>query len=124
MTRRRPLLVFGALALAAAMALPCAAQEQPRVTRLDFVNAPLTEVLRTVAANLGLSVVVTDVPADRRVSFTSAGPIGREELIAVLESLLDGNGLVMVQRGNVAQIVPAEKAPPPRSSPSATSSRR
>lgn len=80
---------------------------------MDFVNAPLADVLRSVAAAIGLSVVVTDVPTDKRASFTSAGAIGRDELIAVLESLLDGNGLVMIQRGSVAQIVPAEKAPPP-----------
>jgi general secretion pathway protein D len=89
------------------------AQEQPVRTRLDFVNAPLADVLRSVASGLGLSVVVTDVPADRRASFSSAGPIGRDELVAVLESLLDGNGLVMLQRGSVAQIVPAASAPPP-----------
>jgi general secretion pathway protein D len=80
---------------------------------MDFVNAPLADVLRSVAAGIGLSVVVTDVPTDKRASFSSAGAIGREELIAVLESLLDGNGLVMIQRGSVAQIVPADKAPPP-----------
>jgi general secretion pathway protein D len=111
--RRRPLLLLSAVT-ALALASPSVAQDvQPRLTRLDFANAPLADVLRSVASGLGLSVVVTDVPADRRVSFTSAGPIGRDELIAVLESLLDGNGLVMLQRGSVAQIVPAASAPPP-----------
>ena len=114
MSHRRPFRLR-ALVLALCLAtLPGAAQEPAaRQARFDFVNAPLSDVLRTIGANLGLSVVVTDVPSDRRVSFTSAGPIGREELIAVLESLLDGNGLVLIQRGSVAQIVPAEKAPPP-----------
>lgn len=103
------------LALALTIAVgPCGAQDQPaRPLRLDFVNAPLADVLRSVAAGIGLSVVVTDVAPDLRVSFTSAGPLGRDELIAVLESLLDGNGIVMIQRGSVAQIVPADKAPPP-----------
>lgn len=110
MKRRRPLLLV--LLLSVALALPARAQE-PRPTRLDFVNAPLADVLRSVAAGLGLSAVVTDVPSDKRVSFSSAGPIGRDELVAVLESLLDGNDLVMVQRGSVAQIVPSTKAPPP-----------
>lgn len=115
MNRRRPLLALLTLSLAVAFAAqPCAAQDQPvRPVRLDFVNAPLADVLRSVAAAIGLSVVVTDVAPDVRVSFTSAGLIGRGELIAVLESLLDGNGLVMIQRGSVAQIVPADKAPPP-----------
>ncbi len=117
MNRCRRALTLEALVLAALLsALPStgAAQDQPtRQTRLDFVNAPLADVLRSVASGLGLSVVVTDVPSDRRASFSSAGPIGRDELVAVLESLLDGNGLVMLQRGSVAQIVPAASAPPP-----------
>jgi len=113
--RRRPLIAARALALAVLLvARPSHAQDpQLRQSRMDFVNAPLADVLRSVAAGIGLSVVVTDVPSDKRASFSSAGAIGREELIAVLESLLDGNGLVMIQRGTVAQIVPAEKAPPP-----------
>ncbi len=115
MNRRRSLLTAVTLGLAVVFAaVPCLAQVQPvRQTRLDFVNAPLADVLRTVAAGIGLSVVVTDVPPDRRISFSSAGPIGRDELVAVLESLLDGNGLVLIQRGSVAQIVPAASAPPP-----------
>lgn len=113
MNWRRPPIAVGALVLLLA-AVPLSAQDpQLRQSRMDFVNAPLADVLRSVAAGIGLSVVVTDVPADRRASFSSAGAIGREELIAVLESLLDGNGLVLIQRGTVAQIVPAEKAPPP-----------
>jgi len=114
---RRPLMSARELALAVLLVArpsPANAQDpQLRQSRMDFVNAPLADVLRSVAAGIGLSVVVTDVPADKRASFSSAGAIGREELIAVLESLLDGNGLVMIQRGTVAQIVPAEKAPPP-----------
>jgi general secretion pathway protein D len=106
---RRPLLLCLSVAF---LAIPAQAQE-PRQARLDFVNAPLADVLRSVTAGLGLTAVVSDVPSDKRVSFTSAGPIGRDELVAVLESLLDGNDLVMVQRGSVAQILPAAKAPPP-----------
>ncbi|MGH7696015.1 MAG: secretin N-terminal domain-containing protein [Gemmatimonadaceae bacterium] len=114
MNRRRPL-IAAAVALAVLfVARPSHAQDpQLRQSRMDFINAPLADVLRSVAAGIGLSVVVTDVPTEKRASFSSVGPIGREELIAVLESLLDGNGLVMIQRGTVVQIVPAEKAPPP-----------
>lgn len=111
MNRRRPLTLVALLALLATVLR--AQDPQARQSRMDFVNAPLADVLRSVAAGIGLSVVVTDVPTDKRASFSSAGAIGREELIAVLESLLDGNGLVMIQRGAVAQIVPADKAPPP-----------
>ena len=115
MNRRRPLMAARAVALAVLLvARPAHAQDpQLRQSRMDFVNAPLADVLRSIAAGIGLSVVITDVPTDKRASFSSAGAIGRDELIAVLESLLDGNGLVMIQRGTVVQIVPADKAPPP-----------
>ncbi|MGQ0538263.1 MAG: secretin N-terminal domain-containing protein [Gemmatimonadaceae bacterium] len=111
---RRSVATFLAAALAALFlgTAAAAAQEPPRPTRLDFVNAPLADVLRTITGALGMSAVVSEVP-DKRVSFSSAGPIGRAELVAVLESLLDGNGLVLLQRGSVAQIMPAEQAPPP-----------
>jgi general secretion pathway protein D len=113
--RRRPLIAARALALALLLVARASTAQDPqlRQSRMDFVNAPLADVLRSIAAGIGLSVVITDVPTDKRASFSSAGAIGRDELIAVLESLLDGNGLVMIQRGTVVQIVPADKAPPP-----------
>jgi general secretion pathway protein D len=94
-----------------AAALPLAAQDRAQGTRLDFRDAPLADVIRTIGAALGLSVVVSDVPADRRISFSTAAPVLPADLPGVLESILENNGLVLVQQGAVAQVSPTDKAP-------------
>ena len=99
--------VFALLLLAA----PLGAQPQAgRPVSLNFENARVTDVVRSVAAMLGLNVVFTDVP-DKRISFNTTAPVRPEELGGVLESILEANNLVLVQKGAVAQVVPADKAP-------------
>ena len=77
---------------------------------LNFVDSPLPDVIRSLASLLGLTVVLSDVPA-KRITFTTAAPIAREDIGGVLESILESNGLVLVRHGAVAQVMPAEKAP-------------
>ena len=102
------LVVLALLLLAVA---PLGAQPQPgRPVSLNFENARVTDVVRSVAAMLGLNVVFTDVP-DKRISFNTTAPVRPEELPGVLESILESNNLVLVQKGAVAQVVPADKAP-------------
>jgi general secretion pathway protein D len=97
--------------LLAVTAAALGAQPQAgRPVSLNFENARVTDVVRSVAAMLGLNVVFTDVP-DRRISFNTAAPIRPEEIAGVLESILESNNLVLVQKGAVAQVVPADKAP-------------
>ncbi len=79
-------------------------------TRLDFQNAPLADVIRAVAQAMGVNVALSDVP-DRRITFSTGSPVSLRDLPGVLESLLETNGLVLVQQGNVAQVFPTEKAP-------------
>ena len=79
-------------------------------TALNFVDARLSDVIRTLALSLGLNVVLTDVP-DKRVTFTTAAPVERRAVGEILESILESNGLVMIQKGTVAQVMPLEKAP-------------
>jgi general secretion pathway protein D len=79
-------------------------------TRLDFRDAPLADVVRSLAAAIGLSAIMTD-SADKRVSFSTAVPVTTREIPGILESILEANGLVLVQQGAVAQIYPADKAP-------------
>jgi general secretion pathway protein D len=99
--------VFALLLFAA----PLGAQPQAgRPVSLNFENARVTDVVRSVAAMLGLNVVFTDVP-DKRISFNTTAPVRPEELGGVLESILEANNLVLVQKGAVAQVVPADKAP-------------
>src|SRR4029079_7776823 len=56
------------------------AQPQPgRPVSLNFENARVTDVVRSVAAMLGLNVVFTDVP-DKRMSFSTSAPVRPEEV--------------------------------------------
>ncbi len=82
----------------------------PRATSLDFANARLADVIRTLATMLGRTVVVSDIP-DARVTFSSVAPIKAGDLEAILESLLESHDLMLVNKGNVAQVMPTEKAP-------------
>jgi general secretion pathway protein D len=84
--------------------------QQGAPTQLNYVNAPLTDVIRSLAAALGQNVVLSDVP-DTRVTFSTPAPVARQDLGQVLESLLESHGLVLVQSGPIARILPADRAP-------------
>ncbi|MDF1506048.1 secretin N-terminal domain-containing protein [Roseisolibacter sp. H3M3-2] len=108
----RRALLAGAL-LSAPTVAPLGAQTPAPAApaaRLNIVDARLADAIRSLAAALGLNVVLSDVP-DRRVTFTSATALGAREVGAVLESLLEAHGLVLVQQGAVARVLPAERAP-------------
>jgi general secretion pathway protein D len=83
---------------------------QERATQLNYVNAPLTDVIRSLAVALGQNVVLSDVP-DARVTFSTPIPVARQDLGQVLESILESHGLVLVQSGPLARVVRADKAP-------------
>ena len=78
--------------------------------QLNFANAQLSDVVRSMAVILGVNVVLTDVP-DRRITFSTPHPIPVDQVGGVLESILESNGLVLVQDGAIAQVMPAEHAP-------------
>ena len=88
---------------------PVAAVRTPSNT-LRFANAPLEDVIVAMGQMIGLTVVATDVP-DKRVTLNTASPVRTAELGAILESLLESHGLVMVRNGSVAQVVPAAQTP-------------
>jgi general secretion pathway protein D len=85
------------------------AQEQ--ATTLNFANARLSDVIRSLATSLGVNVVMSEVP-DRRLTFSTNVPVRADELGGVLESILEANNLILVQRGPVAHVLPADSAPP------------
>jgi general secretion pathway protein D len=89
------------------------AQERPAPTgtRLDFRDAPLADVIRSLASAMGLTAVTSAVPAEARLTFSSAAPVATDELAGLLEGILESNGLVAVVRGSVAQVYPSDKAP-------------
>lgn len=77
---------------------------------LDFANARLVDVIRTLATMLGRTVVLNDVP-DARVTFSTAAPVKPGDIESILESLLESYGLMLISKGAVSQVVSAEKAP-------------
>ncbi len=79
--------------------------------RLNYVNADLGDVIRTLSAVLGVNVLLSeDVPA-RRVTYSTERPVAAAEVGAVLEAILESQGLVMVHKGPVAEVMPADRAP-------------
>lgn len=82
-----------------------------QATTLNYVNARLADVIRSLSTALGLNVVLMDVP-EKRITFTTSVPVRAEDLGGVLESILEANNLVLVQKGPVAQVLPADSAPP------------
>lgn len=81
-----------------------------RATTLDFANARLADVIRTLATMLGRTVLLSDVP-DARVTFATAAPLTTPELERILESLLESHDLMLVPSGTIAQVLPTAKAP-------------
>src|SRR2546429_5066940 len=94
-----------ALALLLSLAL-----QQPQPIRINYVNADLGDVIRSLATVLGVNVVLTDVPS-RRITFQTPEPVPASQVGAVLEAILESQGLVLVQTGPVAQVMPEEKRP-------------
>lgn len=97
------------LMLLALAGTPAAAQQPPTI-RINYVNADLGDVIRSLAAVLNVNVVLTDVPS-RRITFQTPEPIPAGQAGAVLEAILESQGLVIVQNGPVAQVLPDEKRP-------------
>lgn len=79
-------------------------------TTLDFSNARLADVIRTLASMLGRTVVTSDVP-DVRVTFSTPAPLRAGELEGIFESLLETHDLMLVPKGAVSQVMPTDKAP-------------
>ena len=86
-----------------AMAGPAVARAQG--PRLDFQDARLVDVIRSIAALAGLNVVLADIP-DKRITFSTTAPTTAADLPRMLETVLEANGLVLIQQGSVAQIYP------------------
>ncbi|HEV8266245.1 MAG TPA: secretin N-terminal domain-containing protein [Gemmatimonadales bacterium] len=91
--------------------LPAVAQQPPpQSVRINYVNADLGDVIRSLATELGVNVMLTDVPT-RRITFQAPQPVPVAQVGAVLEAILESQGLVIVQTGPVAQVMPEEKKP-------------
>ncbi|MEA2725170.1 MAG: ral secretion pathway protein [Gemmatimonadales bacterium] len=98
-----------ALLLGFAAASPALAQAQETV-RINYVDADLRDVIRSLATVLGVNVVLTDVPS-KRITFQTPEPVAVAQVGAVLEAILESQGLAMVEAGPVSQVMPDAKRP-------------
>ena len=89
---------------------PAAAGAQPATVHINFVNADLGDVIRSLATALGVNMVLTDVPA-RRITFQTPQPVAPAQAGAILEGILASQGLILVQNGPVTQVLPDDKRP-------------
>lgn len=79
--------------------------------RLNYVNAEIRDVIRSLAAIVGVNVLITETVPDARVTYQTAAPVPVDQLGAVFEAILESQRLVLVQKGPVAEVVPADEAP-------------
>ncbi|MDQ3674486.1 MAG: hypothetical protein M3365_08950 [Gemmatimonadota bacterium] len=85
--------------------LPSVAQAQgSEPVRINYVNAELRDVVRSLAAVLGINVVLADIPATR-ITFSTPNPVPASEVGAVLDAILESQGLVIIETGPVSQVV-------------------
>ena len=99
-----------ALLLLVASAAPALEAQEPSTVRINYVNANLVDVIRSLAASLDLNVVLTDVPA-KRLTFQTPRPVRLSEVGAVLEAILESEDLILVRTGPVAQVMPEARRP-------------
>jgi len=78
--------------------------QQPEPVRINFVNAELRDVVRSLASVLGINVVLAEVPATR-ITFATPNPVPASEVGAVLDAILESQGLVLIETGPVSQVV-------------------
>lgn len=104
------LLLAGTVA-ACALAMPARGLVAQQGMTLNFSNADVRDVIRTISTVLGLNVLIAqDVPA-KRVTYVTPAPVPNSDLGSVLEAILESEGLVLIVRGPVAQVTLAKAAP-------------
>ncbi|MBA3646500.1 MAG: hypothetical protein H0W63_10010 [Gemmatimonadaceae bacterium] len=109
---KRPsfLLLLATLAVTLAPAANAQVPAKTAGVALNFVDARLSDVIRSLALSLGMTAVLADVP-EKKITFATPGPVSGDEVRALLETILESNGLTLIQKGSIAQVVPLQMAP-------------
>ena len=109
---RRRLWIAAALLLCTSPAR-VSAQEPVKVTPegvlVDFQDADLRLVVAALAEAGGLNLVYSDLPA-RHVTLRMKQPVPRENLLPLLRSVAQSNGLRVVEEGDFLRLEPAGAA--------------
>ncbi len=82
-----------------------------QATRLNYANADIRGVIRSLAAMISLNVMITEDVPNTRVSYSTVSPVAHGDIGPILEAILEAEGLVLVDRGPVAQVVSLSSAP-------------
>ena len=98
------------VALLGAPSQAVAQQQPPQTIPINYVNADLADVIRSLATALGVNAVLIDVPT-RRITVQTPQPVPVPQVGPLLEAVLESQGLVIVQTGQMAQVMPEEKKP-------------
>lgn len=77
---------------------------------LNFVDAPVKDVVEAVLGETLKRNYLIDPGVDARITARSARPVPRERLVAVLEDVLAMHGLALVEQDSSYRIVPIDKA--------------
>ena len=83
---------------------PDAAGTNSDAILLNFVNAPLDEVLSYLSDAAGF-IIVLDTPVSGRVSVISKHPMTKDEAVDLLNSVLNQNGYAAIRDGRTLTIM-------------------
>lgn len=101
-------------ALAAPPGVVAAAQLLPspaaRTITLNFDNADVPTVVRTLAQLLGINYILEPTVGPGRVTIHASGKFAKEELFPILETLLEVNNLTITRAGPLYRIGPLAEA--------------
>ena len=107
-------ILIAALGVAATLT-PAGAQEPapvrvtPAGVLVDFQDAELSLVIAALAEAGGINVVHAELPA-RRVTLRMQQPVAKENILPLLKSLAESNGLRVEQEGNFLRLEPVGAA--------------
>ncbi len=101
------------LLLLAVLANPGLAQvegvkEDVKLT-LDFKDAPISTIMDYISESTGL-VIISNYQLSGRISIISKKPVGIEEAISLINSVMKENGYAVVKTGNILKIVQLSEA--------------
>jgi type II secretory pathway component GspD/PulD (secretin) len=100
---------MGILLFAVVLPGPASAQQAEGVTAiergllLDFQDAELRLVISALAEAGGLNVVYSDVPS-KRITLRMSQPVPRQNLLALLRSVVASNGLLLIEEEGFIRI--------------------
>ncbi len=86
------------------------AAPNPEGIRLNFKEAPLSEVLNYLSEAAGF-VIVQESPVTGNISVMSARPVNADEAVDLLNAVLLEKGFVAIRSGRILKIVSRKSAP-------------